>query len=537
MANKERSKTTFAADVMIGDTPLRDLLGQGGYNFPDNQSQNKVNLVAIGDSRTYLNHAGFAWPNPYRFDNGIVNQALSMMNERYRWETAYDSGVSGDTAQGVDTRKTAIATIMSKRPANEEWDLVYWVDINDAIGGVSITSFVNSFKSAMKYFLGLGIGNVYVLSGIPYPNGYGGESDSLHKTRIALIKGYNAGMKAYCATTPRLHFIDSYSDYGNGADVPIPEDGNTSIHPGSIGATRIAKNLVISMTAARGKFTEPPGIPVSPNPRLINCENFTGASQVTDNFYCSSFSGAILTRDPVDGALTIDLDARDGVGKVFNIFNNGGSFTDTIMPGDVMQGCLDLEYLEVYGLPGGISLKIQGVLVGNQAWANSPTGGYTKGVLTGIGRQVYMTDPFLIPNARVGERMQPYLNCGINAGNRLKVKVREASCRRVYTSPNAEYSAAITLPLHRRNIKCLTATAAAGFTITLPPLYNVEDGAVWRFQDTEGSASTKNITIAGNSTEVIKDGATSANTAVLNTDYFNKAYRADRGANAWVAIN
>jgi len=109
------------------------------------------------------------------------------------------------------------------------------------------------------------------------------------------------------------------------------------------------------------------------------------------------------------------------------------------------------------------------------------------------------------------------------------------SCRRLYTTPNAEYSAAATIPAHRHKIKCLTNTAAAGFTLTLPALYNVPDGTVKRFQDYEGNASVKNVTIAGNAAELIKDGASSGNTVVLNTNYFNKAYRADRGSGAWLA--
>lgn len=130
--------------------------------------------------------------------------------------------------------------------------------------------------------------------------------------------------------------------------------------------------------------------------------------------------------------------------------------------------------------------------------------------------------------------MAPYLYCSASDGTKLKAKIFEASCRRVYTSPNTHYSAAVVIPQHRKNIKCLTTTAGAAFTLTLPSLIDVEDGHKIVFQDTEGTAATNNVTLDGSGSETIKNGASTATTLVLSTNYFSITLRADVGADCWV---
>ena len=509
------------------------------FNAGDKRPE-QVNMIGFGDSRTYLNFTNLVWPWMYAFQNGVINVAQSLTNHRYRWVPDFQSGVSGDTAQGLDTRKaTAIPAIMAKRPANEEWDLCYWVDINDAIAGISASAFLGYFRSTMKYLLGIGIKNIFVLSGLPYATGYGGETAAQHAARIALIKAYNAGMSDFCSKTPGLHFVDSYADYGQGTDDSVV-GGNTDIHPGSIGATVVALNLAEAWIAARGKFTTAPGIPISPNPYLTDVETFTADNQAIASYYSTVFTNAKLTRDAVDGALIVECDASNSAtSRTFNIFNNTGDFIEngvananTVMPGDIVQGCLDIEYLDVIGLPQPAWIKIQSA-GGRFAYGNSQA--YTNGILLGVGRQVFLTPELYIGTGQASVEMRPYFNLSVAAGTKVRVKVNECSCRRVYTSPNAEYSAAATIPLHRKNIKCLTNTAAGSFALTLPPLALTNDGDVWVIQDMEGNASVKTVTLTGNASENIKAiGASAANTLVLNTNNFSRKFRADRGVNAWV---
>jgi len=520
----------------VSDSATSSLL-----SFPGDQGENKINLLAIGDSRTFQNQDSSAWAFSYRFNQGYINHAMSLVGERYNWRKEYNLGVQGATASGFDaTKATVIPAAMSRRPANERWDAVWWMGINEAIGFISPTAFDASFKSVMRYLMNVGIQNIYVLSEVPYPLGYGGESARTHEVRIANIKGYNAAMRSFCSRFPNMHFIDLYATYGSplgGPDVSNVLYNGTDIHPGSVGSLVIGKVLADKITEVRGKFLKAPGVSLSPNPWLEGIEGLaTGLT--ANNYYCidRSTSGVTLSRADDDGALVITLNAIGKTARDFNIFNSATAFGADVMAGDVLAMCLDFEILEATGAtlpPWGQIKENAGT---NFAAANWNPASYSKGTLA-VGRQLYMSDPHLITAGKGGTSpaMQAYLNSQAPAGTYVKFKLYEVSTRRIYTTPNAEYSAAATIPAHRHNIKCLTSTAAAGFTLTLPALYNVPDGTVKRFQDYQGAASTKNVTIAGNGAELIKDGASSGNTVVLNTDYFNKAYRADRGTGAWLA--
>ena len=535
-------------------------LGAGPQNsFPLQYSGihpvSKPNIMVIGDSRTYQNSGNNPYPNGYRFNCGYLTQALSFVRDLYHYRHDYNLGINGDTAQGIDVRKaTDISKILARRPFYEEWDIVYLVDINDAIGGISSAAFLGYFASTMKYLMTKGFRNVFVMSGIPYPQGYGGESAGTHAARIALIKAYNAGMKDFISKYPEvLRFVDNYADYGSAGDPdvsnPVHNNG-TDIHPGAIGATVLGRNLANAMIKARGMPALINGQIVSPNPILADLETI-GNGGSTNNFYCSAkTAGVLLQRSVNDGSLIVTLDSTDGTPRTFNIFNNTTSWNDTIMPGDIVQGCLDIEYLQVTGLPVPVELKITEDGGSEQAYAcGNPAAGYSKGALV-AGRQVYLTDPFLVRSGKKGKVFQPYLNSGTIANTLMKFKVYEASCRRLYATPNAEYSAAATIPHHRRNINCLTSTASAGFTLTLRPLYWYQDGTELTFRDSQGAASTKNVTIAAaqvmntganESTssgvfDNIISGASSGSTLVLNTDRFNIKLRADRGANGWVVV-
>jgi len=507
--------------------------------FAGTQSENMINLLGIGDSRTFQNQDNNPWPFSYRFNQGYVNHAMSFLGERFRWKKEFNLGVSGATAAGFDaTKTTTIPAALVRRPSNERWDALWWFGINDTIGGVSSSAYAASFQSVMKYLISQGIENVYVMGEVPYPSGYGGESASTHATRIQRIKDYNTAMQDYCSKFDNLHFIANYAAYGSPSDPDVsdPLYNGADIHPGSMGALLLGKRLADKMLSIRGKFIDAPGIAISPNAALADVESII-QSGTQNNFYCSAkTSGVVLSRATYEEALVVTLDATDGVAKNFNIFNNTATWAADVMPGDVLAMCLDFEVLTATGatLPPWGQIKENGGT--NFASANWNPAGYSKGTIAS-GRQLYMSDPHLITAGKGGSTpaMQPYMNSQAPANTYIKYKIYEVSCRRLYTSPNAEYSAAATIPLTRNNIKCLTNTAAAGFTLTLPALYNVPDGLVMRFQDYEGNAAVKNVTIAGNGAELIKDGAASGNTVVLNTNYFNKAYRADRGAGAWLA--
>jgi hypothetical protein len=564
----------------------------------------KVNLGGFGDSRTFLDQAvGVSTLPPYtttyRFTNGVLSKAQSLTYELYNWKYLHNAGVSGDTAQGLDTRKnTVIPRMMAQRPANEEWDFVYWVDINDAIAGITSATFLGYFYTTMRYMLEQGIRNIFVLSGLPYPYPYSGETLNQHNSRIALIQAYNAGMKAFCAITPGLTFIDTYADYGGGLsspDVPNPSDGTTDIHPGSIGADRIAKNLATAMIAKRGKNQLPAGKSLNQNPKLIGVENILN-SGTTNNWFCSTRSAGVTNvRDATDGSMLVTLDATDGVNKTFNVFSNSTSPSDPLMPGDVVQGFIDCEHVAVTGLPSPVNGKIQANSGGFVEYINAIPG-YSKGVLTGLGRQLFVSDPFTIPAGAAGVVMQPYLNSSATANTLLQYKVWDCSCRRIFVTPNAEYSANALIPPHRKNIRVLSNTAAGSFTLQLPPLAYMDDGAECAFEDVEGNASTKTLTVRGGTIDyyaaawtistayalgavvanggnwyictqagtsagsggpsgtgitivdntvrwdyrpcdLIMDGATAAETKVLSTNWFKKIFRANKGIGAWIAIN
>lgn len=607
---KGRLKSLVAGQgISITDTNgLVTLNASSSLNNGGNISLNKatkVNLIGFGDSRIFLDHAVGVSTNPpyttiYRFSNGVLSKAQSLTYELYNWKFLHNAGVSGDTAQGLDNRKgTVIPRIMAQRPANEEWDAVYWVDINDAIAGISSASFLGYFYSTMRYILEQGVRNVFVLSGLPYPYPYSGETQNQHDSRIALIKAYNAGMKAFCDITDGLTFVDTYNDYGGAVgngDVPNPADGTTDIHPGSIGADRIGKNLATAMISKRGKNNLPAGKSLNQNPKLIGVEGIAN-SGATNNWYASNRSaGVTADRSPNDGSMLVTIDARDGVAKTFNVFSNSTSVADSLMPGDIVQGFIEVEHIGVTGLPAPVNGKIQ-------SSSGSPTlveyinaiPGYSKGVLTGMGRQLFASDPFTIPAGRAGVVMQPYLYSQAIANTLLQYKVWDVSCRRIYVSPNAEYSASALVPYHRQNVRVLSNTAAGSFTLQLSPLAYVDDGFEHVFEDVEGNASVKTLTVRGGTidyyaaawtintvyavgavvanggnwyictqagtsagaggpsgtgtsivdntvrwdyrpVDLIMDGATAAETKVLNTNWFRKIFRANKGLGAWVAI-
>ena len=609
VTNGEGDQVPTLLSAFVGSASSSSANTSSPLNNGGSISQNgapKVNLIGFGDSRTFLDHAVGVSTNPpyttiYRFSNGVLSKAQSLTYELYNWKFLHNAGVSGDTAQGLDQRKTTvIPRIMAQRPANEEWDATYWVDINDAIAGISSASFLGYFYTTMRYMLEQGIRNIFVLSGLPYPYPYSGETQNQHDSRIALIKAYNAGMKAFCDITDGLTFVDTYNDYGgaNGnGDVPNPSDGTTDIHPGSIGTDRIGKNLAAAMIAKRGKNNLRAGKSLNQNPKLIGVENAVN-SGATNNWYCSNrTSGVLASRSPNDGSMLVTLDATDGVQKTFNVFSNSTSVADTLMPGDIVQGFIEVEHIGVTGLPAPVNGKIQ-------SSSGSPTlveyinaiPGYSKGVLTGMGRQLFASDPFTIPAGRAGVVMQPYLNSQAIANTLLQYKVWDCSCRRIYVSPNAEYSAAALVPYHRTNIRYLSSTAAGAVTLQLSPLEYVDDGYEHVFEDVQGDASTNALTIRGGTIDyyaaawaaatvysvgnvranagnwyictqagtsagsggptttgtsivdntvrwdyrpcdLILDGATAAETKLLNTNWFRKIFRANKGIGAWVAIN
>lgn len=574
--------------------------GRVGYNAPP-----KVNLGGFGDSRIFLDHAVGVSTNPpyttiYRFSNGVLSKAQSLTYELYNWKFLHNAGVSGDTAQGLDNRKsTVIPRMMAQRPANEEWDFVYWVDINDAIAGISAATFLGYFYSTMRYMLEQGIRNIFVLSGLPYPYPYSGETANQHAARISLIRQYNAGMKAFCAITDGLIFVDTYNDYGgaNGnGDVPNPSDGTTDIHPGSIGTDRISKNLAAAMIAKRGKNNLRAGKSLNQNPKLIGVETVANGD-TANNWYCSNRTSGVSTdRTPNDGSMLVTLDARDGVAKTFNVFSNSTSVADALMPGDIVQGFIEVEHVAVAGLPAPVNGYIRASSSPNETVYINAIPAYSKGVLTGMGRQLFVSDPWTVPAGRAGVVMQPFLNSSALASSLLQYKVWDVSTRRIYTSPNAEYSANALVPFHRQNVRVLSNTAAGSFTLQLSPLDYVDDGFEHVFEDVEGNASVKTLTVRGGTIDyyaaawtantaysvgaivanggnwyictqagtsagsggptttgtsivdntvrwnyrpcdLIMDGASAAETKVYNTNYFKKIFRANKGIGVWVAIN
>jgi hypothetical protein len=517
--------------IMYGDgnkwTPL---------NF--NPSTGRPNLMATGDSRIQIEHPTVAAPLlNYRFNNGVINKAQSLTRELYNWRADFNSGVSGDTSQGVQNRVVAAAAaIMAKRPASEEWDCVYWVDINDAIASIPANTFLTQFKTTMLSMMPL-FRNIYVLSGLPWGIGYLGETANQHAARVAFVNAYNAGMSAFCAQYPQIVFIDSYNICGGGTTyTPVDDGQGAEIHQGAIQADRCAQLLAGAMISRRGENLITPGTILSPNAGLVDIETIVD-NGTTNSFYCSVRNSGVLTTRTTSGALRLSISALDNVARSFNIFNNTTSWAADIMPGDELQGCIELEVISTTGLPDPIYGKIQEQGGSNFSAMNNLTAGYGKGMLTGMGRQVFMSDPFKVPNGKAGKAHQPFLTTGAARGTAFVVDIYEVSCRRIYVSPNAEYSAAATVPMHRTFVKCLTTTAAAGFTLTLPPIYNTPDGLVIRFQDFEGNASVKNVTIKGNGSENIKPLASAnTNTVVLNTNNFVKAYRCDQGANAWMEM-
>lgn len=494
--------------------------------------ENLVNLVFFGDSRALQNSNA-----TYRFNQGYLVHALSMVRERFRFLHAWNFGVNGDTMQGIDTNKASkLPGALASRPANEKWDAVIGVGINDAIGGISASAYIGYFKSFVKYLLTSGVENIYVVGEVPYPSGYGGESGGQHATRIALIKDYNTELASYCSKVPGLHFCQNYDVYGDAGDPDVsdPLNNGTDIHEGSRGATIKGTSLARAMIRARGMFSDIPGVCISPNPDLLDVESITqGGTQ--NNFFCSvKTSGVVLARDAGVGALTVTIDSTDGTPRSFNIFNSTTTWAADVMPGDILQGCIDLEYLSFTGAPVPVELKVLEETPGTtQYWANA-NAGYTKGIILGNGRQVYMTHPFPVPTAKAKKAMQVYMNSGALANTAIAFKVYELSIRRVYMSPNAEYSAAATVPIGRNNIKCLTSTASAAFALTLQPLASYDDGYKIRFEDYEGAAGTKNVTITCAGSDSIRTAGSTASTKVISTNYGAVTLRVDRGANAFV---
>lgn len=504
-----------------------------------------VNLMICGDSRTFQNNDSFTWPTTYRFNMGFAMQALSMVRERFRYRETWNLGVNGGTMAGFDTDPTtgkavAVPPVLTSRPANEEWDAVLFFGINDALSGaVTKSAYAASLKSVVKYLQDKGVQNIYVMGDVPYPSGYLGESGGTHATRIAFLKDYNEEMYNLCSKVPGLWFVNNYDSYGSSGDPDVSASINnagTDIHPGAIGAEILARNLARVMISVRGMFSYPPGMALSPNPTLIDVETITAGNTVNNFYGTQKTAGVALSRAIGDRALVVSIDSTDGTPRNFEIFNSATSWASDIMPGDIVQGCMDIEYLTVTGLPVAPGVKILEQTPGTAvAYGNWAGGAYSRGFLTGLGRQLYMTDPHLMASGKAGKAMQVAMLSGSLAATAQSFKLYELSTRRIYTTPNAEYSAAATVPLHRKNIRCLTSTAAGAFALTLRSLYNYDDGERIRFEDYEGSAGTKNVTITCSGSDTIKTNGSSATTKVLSTNYGVVTLRVDRGANGFVA--
>jgi len=502
-----------------------------------------VNLMICGDSRTLQNNDTQTWPTTYRFNMGFAMQALSMVRERFRYRETWNLGVNGGTIAGFDTdvsvgKAVLVPPVLASRPAYEEWDAVLFFGINDALGAISSGAYATSLKSVVKYLQDKGVRNIYLMGEIPYPTGYLGESGGTHATRIALLKGYNTEMYNLCSKVPGLWFVENYDSYGSSGDPDVSDalNNGSDIHPGSRGALILAKNLARVMISVRGMFSYPPGRALSPNPTLVDVETITSGGTVNNFYGTQKTAGVALSRSVGDRALVVSIDSTDGTPRNFEIFNSATSWASDVMPGDIMQGCMEIEYLTATGAPVPVGLKILEQTPGTAvAYGNWDSGGYVNGVMIGLGRQLYMTDPHLMASGKAGKAMQVAMLSGALATTALSFKLYELSTRRVYTTPNAEYSAAATVPLHRKNIRCLTGTSAGAFALTLQPLYSYDDGEKIRFEDYEGAAGTKNVTIACSGSDTIKTSGISSATKVLSTNYGAVTLRVDRGANGFVS--
>lgn len=405
--------------------------GSASVLLSNTRNSNRINVFGFGDSRTYLNHAALAYPQTYNFNNGAINQALSFLNGRYRWQVEFNAGVSGDTAQGGDTRKvTAVAAAKALRPADEIWHAVYRFGINDAINGGSLTPVaVNTFltyaKSTLLYF-SKQFEHTFVLSDVPYFLGYFDgtqtEDATLHATRIAALKGYNAGLKAYCDTLANVHFVDVYDIYSDGGgDTPTH---CSDIHAGSYGGTLEGYPLGQSMKAIAGAFTDPAGVMISDNPSIIGGETLTTGFTV-NNYYCIDNTGAVLSRD-TEGNLIIELDGTSGGAKAFKIYNTANN-SIPVKGGDILCGVMDIEIMEVVGQP--VPPQLFMITSGGAyfAKANNNTGGYGKGCIP-KGRQVYLTQDFEVNQTTGNLQYQPHLYCDAAVGTKLKLKIKKLGC-------------------------------------------------------------------------------------------------------------
>jgi len=501
-----------------------------------------VNLMICGDSRTLQNNDTFTWPTTYRFHMGYAMQALSMVRERFRFRETWNLGANGGTIAGFDTDPTTgkavtVPPVLASRPAYEEWDAVLFFGINDALGGISAAAYAASLKSVVKYLQDKGVRNIYLMGEVPYPSGYLGESGGTHATRIALLKSYNTEIYNLCSKVPGLWFVENYASYGSSGDPDVsdPLNNGTDIHPGSRGATILAENLARIMIAVRGMFPYAPGVVISTNPTLIDVETITAGGTVNSFYGTQKTSGVSLARAVGDRALVVSIDSTDGTPRNFEIFNSATSWAADVMPGDIVQGCMEIEYLTATGAPVPVGVKILEQTPGTAvAYGNWTGGSYTRGIRTGLGKQIYMTDPHLMASGKAGKAMQVCMLSGALANTAISFKVYELSTRRIYTTPNAEYSAAATVPLHRKNIKCLTSTASAAFALTLQPFYSYDDGDRIRFEDYEGAAGTKNVTITCAGSDVIRTAGSTAATKIISTNYGAVNLRVDRGANAFV---
>ena len=522
------STEALTADVVAAATAAANALAAAAANQTTlGTALPRVYLIGDGDSRMYNNTGSNAG---YRFNNGTIVQAQAATGERHTFDRRLNLGTNGATIQGMLDNITRYDALLAQFPPDAEFDVVGEVGINDATAGTDAVTFGSKYAAYVDAVLARGVRNFFMLGEVPYPQ-LAGESPATHAASIALLKAYNAQMQAIAASRGNVIYVDCYNAFGGGTDVPTYPQYQDK-HYGTAGALIRGGLLAAALIQRRGRRTGGLGASLAKNPEL------TGApGSDPDGFYNYGSPGATLSRS--GAAFRVALAASGGV-AAYNAFASSETLNGPLMPGDVVQGVLRKKTVSTGGTVGAVGMQLRLLFKdasNNEvasAWANNDPSGYDNYALPGD-VLTYATEPYTVP-AGGPLSVARYLQQTTPDGSAITEDILYAGIERVFTSPNAQYSASAAIPVGRRHVAAFTFAAGAAITLTLPALAAGDDGEVITIFDAEFAAASNPVTVAAAAGDAVLPMGQSATTAglVRNQSGFRVAFRRNRARGAWV---
>lgn len=154
-----------------------------------------INFLGIGDSIA-AGHPNYVGPEEGGPSGNPLSQIWPYLETLTGWNSWYNAGIGGDTANGVDTRIAAL--LASKVPQR----VYLHVGVNDVNNGVTLANYLVSIASIYGKVSGVGA-ELIINQIIPWTAGTSGQK--------TVLKQFNAALEDYCFTN-NLKMCPTYQD-------------------------------------------------------------------------------------------------------------------------------------------------------------------------------------------------------------------------------------------------------------------------------------------------------------------------------------